>query len=79
MNPRSTQIAPRRIVEPRLLTLVDAARAWAVSERHVRGLVASGAVRVVRIGHCVRISRDEIERVAAEGCGWPVDGAASAA
>jgi excisionase family DNA binding protein len=53
--------------EPRLLTVRDAAQAWNVSERYARDLVARGTVRSVRIGRCVRVPREEVDRVTTEG------------
>ncbi len=44
-----------------------AARVWGVSERTAWGAVAANKVRVTRLGRCVRVSDEEIERVAREG------------
>jgi excisionase family DNA binding protein len=52
---------------PRLVKTGDAARDLAVSERHVRQLIAAGRITVVRIGAAVRIRRDELDRLAREG------------
>ena len=53
--------------EPMALTYDEAGRAMGVSPRTVWGLVASGKLRAVRIGRCVRIARAELERFLAAG------------
>jgi len=51
----------------RLVRVDEVAHILQVSQRHVRGLVASGRIASVRIGRSVRVTRDEVERVAREG------------
>jgi excisionase family DNA binding protein len=50
-----------------LLTVAQAATILNVSTRTVRRLIASGAIRVVRIGHSVRVEPGEIEKLIARG------------
>jgi excisionase family DNA binding protein len=39
-----------------------------ISPKHLRNLINAGRVNAVRLGKSVRVSRDEIERIAREGC-----------
>jgi excisionase family DNA binding protein len=50
-----------------LLTVAQAASILNVSMRTVRRLIASGAIRVVRINHLVRVKPREIEKLIARG------------
>jgi len=47
-----------------LVTVAYAAHDTGLSQRHVRRLVATGQLRVVRFGRAVRIPRSELERLA---------------
>lgn len=60
---RSTRSAPL------LITILDAARELAVSERHLRQQILGGRIAAVRIGRCVRLTRMELDRIAREGVG----------
>ena len=51
-----------------VVTVADASRELAISQRHFRRLIAAGQVRVVRFGRAVRIPRGEVERLANNGC-----------
>jgi excisionase family DNA binding protein len=58
---------PTQAETPYLLTPEQAARALAISERHLRNLQERGAVTAVRLGRAVRYHRDEVERFAKQG------------
>ena len=47
---------------PALLTCAEVAEQLQLSERHVRRLMAAGALPVHRFGAAVRISRDDLAR-----------------
>lgn len=44
----------------RLLTVRQVANHWQLSERHIRRLIASGALRVHHLGRAVRIAERDI-------------------
>jgi excisionase family DNA binding protein len=49
------------ITSPTFLTVKDVAERWALSERQVRRIIASGELRVRHIGRSVRIAIEDIE------------------
>lgn len=51
----------------RLLTIPQVAEAWQVDETTVRRILASGAVRSIRIWRSVRVDEAEVQRVIREG------------
>jgi len=63
---RRDAAARGRRLDP-LLTVAQAASILNVSMRTVRRLIASGAIRVVRINHLVRVKPREIEKLIARG------------
>jgi excisionase family DNA binding protein len=52
---------------PRLVSIAHAAGDLAISERHLRGLIARGLVPVVRLGRRCLIARTTIDRICVEG------------
>jgi excisionase family DNA binding protein len=48
---------------PRLVTIAQGAEHLSVSERTVRRAVADGRLPAVRIGRCIRIRLDDLERL----------------
>ena len=48
---------------PTLLTISDLSRSFRVSEITIRRMVQRGELQSVRIGHQIRFTRDEVERV----------------
>jgi excisionase family DNA binding protein len=52
-----------------LLTRSEVAQRLGVSERTAQRMTSSGLLRPVRLGRLVRFHVDDIERLAAGGCG----------
>jgi excisionase family DNA binding protein len=48
--------------QPRLLTVAEAARYISLSERSVRGMIASGTLPATREGRAVRLDRQALDR-----------------
>ena len=66
-QPSETKPVPAEPPIPRLLTIGYAARDANISERKMRQLALDGRIRTVRIGRCVRVPREELERLVREG------------
>ena len=58
-RPRPTEARPGL---PAMLTCEDVAGQLQMSERHVRRLIAAGALPVHRFGTAVRVSSDDLAR-----------------
>lgn len=56
----STEITPTRI--PLYLSPVEAAVHVGVSHWTIRRMIADGRLRAVRVGRCIRIHPDDLER-----------------
>ncbi len=48
----------------RLLKVHEAAERLAISQKHLRRLIAQGRLRAVRLGRAVRVPEAELERLA---------------
>ena len=61
-NPEApeTRNQPLNSLVPMLLTIPDAARVLAIGRTTMYELVADGAIEVVHIGRCVRVTTDAI-------------------
>jgi len=59
---------PPTPTSPRSYRAADVALLIGCSEKHIRRLMRDGRIRIVRIGHLVRIPPHEVERIVKEGC-----------
>ena len=67
MNDTNTISSSLSGAEARLFTIKEAAKFLNVSERFISARLSTGEIHSVRLGRCVRISLDEINRLASQG------------